>query len=70
MVDTEELMPCPECGSRPEVKAWGNGYIVECLVCHSCLGDEFKEDATGCFEPFDSVEQAIAGWNYYTELWV
>ena len=63
----EELKPCPECGGIASLVENRRGWYVKCSQCGMCLGDEFKEDATGCFECFDSMGWAIAAWNAEAE---
>ena len=59
-----ELKACPFCGlGVGKICSYSDGYVVKCLHCCAVLGDVQKEDATGCFEPFDSEREAIEAWN-------
>ena len=60
---TDELKPCPICGGTGIPKYESGGYYVECLDCGIVFGNVFLEDATGCFEYFDTEEAAINAWN-------
>ena len=57
------LNPCPFCGGEAVLWSCRSGYYVKCLACGVVFGDERKEDATGCFEGFDSEGEAVNAWN-------
>jgi Lar family restriction alleviation protein len=51
-MSTEELKPCPFCGSHAQTDfIEGESYIIECYACDA---------RTGCQ---DSAEDAINAWN-------
>ena len=60
---TEALKPCPFCGGEGRVEHCMCGYYVKCLDCGIAFDDARKADATGCFEPFATEQEAVNAWN-------
>ena len=58
MSEKDQLKPCPFCGGKAIVRhssllRWCNEWAVECLVCSTIQGHEYKSTA----------EEAVSMWN-------